>query len=174
MPSVWSGTLTSHIWAWSVVCTVLQQPVLLLWFRIGVPRVLGALRWAILHRVVVELKALALWSHLSLVSTSTVGCCGDEREAWIKPNSVLGKCPSLWNGGNHPQCTKSESLPDMSKAFIFNNSWTVLCVTGNVAGARSTTFPPLWGISHANTLCGSDLYFLSGIQQLPHASPLEI
>lgn len=122
MPSVWSGTLTSHIWAWSVVCTVLQQPVLLLWFRIGVPRVLGALRWAILHRVVVELKALALWSHLSLVSTSTVGCCGDEREAWIKPNSVLGKCPSLWNGGNHPQCTKSESLPDMSKAFIFNTT----------------------------------------------------
>lgn len=118
MTRLWSGTLTSHIWAGAVVCTILQQPVLLLWFRIGVPRALGALRRAILHRVVVELKALTLWSQLSLVSTSTVWSCRYEREAWMRQNSALGMRPCLCNGGIHSEHTKSETLPGMCRKHL--------------------------------------------------------
>ena len=66
--------LTCNVGAGAVVHPVLQQPLLvgLLWFRVGVPARLGALRGAVLDRVVVELEALALWSQLPVLVTTSV------------------------------------------------------------------------------------------------------
>ena len=70
--------LTGHVGAGAVVGPVLEEPVLaahLLWFGVAVPAGLRTLRGAVLHRVVVQLEAFALWSHLSVLVTASVRRC---------------------------------------------------------------------------------------------------
>lgn len=67
--------LTGYVGAGAVVGPVLEEPVLaahLLWFGVTVPAGLRTLRRAVLHRVVVQLEAFALWSHLAVLLTAAV------------------------------------------------------------------------------------------------------
>ena len=65
-------TLTGHVGAGTVICSVLKQPLLPLLFGVRVPGSLGALWRSILNGVVVELKALTFRSGLTLVPTTPV------------------------------------------------------------------------------------------------------
>lgn len=72
----WSGGgLTGDVGAGAVVGSVLEQSIFaahLLWFGVRVPAGLRALRRAVLHRAVVQLKAFALWSQLPVLVTASV------------------------------------------------------------------------------------------------------
>lgn len=64
--------LTGHIGAGAMICSVLQQPIVPLLLGVRVPVPLRALRRAVLHRVVVELEALALRPGFAFVHTAPV------------------------------------------------------------------------------------------------------
>lgn len=69
---------TGNIWAGAVVSPVLQESVFtahLLWFWVGIPSGLRPLLRAVLHRVVVQLKAFALWSQLPILVPASIRSC---------------------------------------------------------------------------------------------------
>lgn len=69
--------LTGDVGAGAMVSSVLKESIFaahLLWFGVRVPAGLRALRGAVLHRVVVQLEAFALWSQFPVLVTASVGC----------------------------------------------------------------------------------------------------
>lgn len=67
--------LTGNIGAGAVVRPVLQEAIFaahLLWFRVGIPAGLRALRRAVLHGVVVQLETFALWSQFAVLVAASV------------------------------------------------------------------------------------------------------
>ena len=75
MKSWEAGRLTGYVGAGAMVGPVLEKPVFaahLLWFGVRVPAWLRTLRRAVLHRVVVQLEAFALWSQLPVLLAASV------------------------------------------------------------------------------------------------------
>lgn len=70
LSNVW--LLTGHVGAGAVIRAVLQQPLVPLLLGVRVPVPLRALRRAVLHRVIVELEALALRPGFAFLHTAPV------------------------------------------------------------------------------------------------------